>query len=213
MGLNSIELGQGGVMLSPEDVAWADSCLSKDPDLLDSGWNSLKDALLETLSAQLHSSPYDRDNSPEGSKMEINLDKTAVSIAATSEGAEAYNDDRLNNENTDDFWSSHKMEDVFLPTYNENLRDLGASDPEVDLVFQAFELEQSAEDIFKIWDLDIRPEEDDLIKQLNKAIAENSLEPTTSVSDDSKAWKGLQDESIDDLISGIADLALSPNSG
>ncbi|KAK6136695.1 hypothetical protein DH2020_029523 [Rehmannia glutinosa] len=221
--LHRVSIRESGIMLSPEDVAWADSCLSKDPDMLDSGWNSLKDALLETLSTQNHSSPYDTDNSTEGSKTEIfskvdtgdvpSLDKTTVNITANSVGAEELNrDGGLNNANTDDFWSSHKIEDVFLPTYNENLRDLGVSEPEVDLVFQASDLEQSTNDIFKVWDLDIPPEEDDdLIKQLDKALSEN---PKNSVSDESKAWRGLQDdESLDDLISGIADLALSPKSG
>ncbi|KAG8368177.1 hypothetical protein BUALT_Bualt15G0017900 [Buddleja alternifolia] len=211
-------------MLSPEDVAWADSCLTKDPDSLDSGWNSLKDALLQTLTVEHDSSAHEKDNSVELAKTEIfsstetdnikNSNKTEARIVTNGEGAEQNSDDNSNHENTDDFWSKHSMENVFLPTYNEESRDIGALDPEMDFVFQEFELEQSTEDIFKIWDLDIPPEEDDLIKQLNKALAENSSESTTPVPDDSsKAWKGLKDVSLGDLISGMADLSLSPNSG
>ncbi|GER42297.1 replicase large subunit [Striga asiatica] len=168
------------IMPSPEDVAWADSCLSKDSDVLDNDWNlnALKEALLETSTPQ---------NKP--------------SL----------------NENTDDFWSSHKVEDIFLPTYNENSRDLGLSDDETGFVFQTNELDQPAKDIFKVWDLDLPPEEDDddLVKQLNKALGENSLDSRSSTSDDNvtKAWKDLPGKSLDDLISGIADLALNPSSG
>ncbi|KAI3447994.1 hypothetical protein Pfo_004659 [Paulownia fortunei] len=211
-------------MLSPEDVAWADSCLTKDPEVLDSGWDSMKDALLETLSTQSNSSAHEKDKFSEGPKMEIfpsgeetgdvhNLVKSDISTADSSEGAEPSSGDQLTYEKTDDFWSRHNMEDVFLPSYSDSLIDLGTSDPEVDLVVQAFQMDQSTEDIFKVWDLDIPPEEDDLIKQLKKALVESSLEPTTSVSDHSEAWKGLNDESLDDIISGIADLSLSPNLG
>lgn len=251
--LNFVELGQDGERrLSHEDIAWADSCLSKDLDFSESGWDSFKDALLETLDAQNYSSPYERDNPLVEDKMEIfpsgntgnvhkvkvkngvsfaassegtdksqlvlqplvkeglssenikdllDLDNTPVSIASTSEGAE---------HQTGDFWSTHKMEDVFLPTYDENLKDLGISDPDVDFVFQEFQLEQSTEDIFKIWEFDIPSEDDDLTEQLNKALGEISLETTTSVSDDSEAMKGLQGEALNDLIYGIGNLTLGP---
>lgn len=263
-----------GVMLSPEDVAWADSCLSKDPDMLHAGWNSLKDALY----LQHDPSPYERQDSPERSNMDVVPDEhicevidnqeekivdaaagegtdsgvcfqfqssrydfddtpfprlsklmeihssqggndihngeiNPLSIAAASDRAEPSSVGILNHEgaDADPFWSKHKMEDIFLPTYDENLKDLGLSDSEVDFVFQEFKLQQSTEDIFKIWDFDSAPEENDLIKQLNKALAGNAVEPAPPFSDDSEAWRGLQDGSVDDLVSGIADLSLSPN--
>ncbi|KAL8556211.1 hypothetical protein ACS0TY_003852 [Phlomoides rotata] len=96
--LNSVELSQ-------EDVAWADSLLSKDLDISDSGWDSFKDALLETLDAQNDSSPYGRKNPPEEEKIEIfssvstgNMHKakvkTAVSFASSSGGADSVEDPR-----------------------------------------------------------------------------------------------------------------------
>ncbi|PIM98880.1 hypothetical protein CDL12_28636 [Handroanthus impetiginosus] len=213
--LESIELRHDEAVLSPEDVAWADSCFIKDPDISGSGWDSLRYALLETFSVQDHSSPNKSNNSLEHASMEIPSsedandirisDEPVDSIAATTEEAEPNNDNPLNQEKTDDFWSSHRMEDIFLPTYNESLRNLGLSESELDFVFEEVELEQSTEDIFKIWDLDIPPEEDELIKQLNKALTESSLKR-------SEDWKGLQDESLDDLISGIAELALGADS-
>ena len=65
--------------------------------------------------------------------------------------------------------------------------------------------------IFRVWDLNIPAEEDDLIKQLNKAIAETetSFQSMPSAFDDSTAWKDLKDEPLDNLIAGIADLSLN----
>ncbi|KAL3644377.1 hypothetical protein CASFOL_012309 [Castilleja foliolosa] len=146
------------IMVSSEDKDWADSCFAE------SSWDSLKDALLETLNTQNTPSPYMVDDSTEGPETGI-----------------------------------------FSEMDRDDVRNLSV------------ELEQSKEDIFKIWDLEIPDEEDiGLIKQLNKALVESSLDPVLSVSDvdddDSKAWKQLEkDESLDDLITGIADLSLSPN--
>ncbi|KAK4788127.1 hypothetical protein SAY86_019446 [Trapa natans] len=36
-------------ILSHEDISWVDSCITEDPEILESGWGSLKQALLETL--------------------------------------------------------------------------------------------------------------------------------------------------------------------
>lgn len=89
-------------MLSPEDVAWLDSCLSKDPNMLDSRWNSFKGALFEALNTQHCPSPYEREDSPERAKIDVvpnedtagevidNLEeKTVDGIAAAGEGADS----------------------------------------------------------------------------------------------------------------------------
>lgn len=47
--LSSSDLKQSEDNLSREDFAWVDSCLTQDPEILESGWGSLKQALLETL--------------------------------------------------------------------------------------------------------------------------------------------------------------------
>ncbi|KAL8060325.1 hypothetical protein ABFX02_02G017700 [Erythranthe guttata] len=192
-----MEFGQNGVTLSQEDVAWADSCFSKDPD---TDWDSIKYALLQTLDTQNHSS-YERENSPEA---RANMEISSSENTSDEEEQEPNRNGRSNDENTDEFWSRHKREDVFLPTYNENTRDFGVFDPEVDFVFQAFEVEEgllsSSEDIFKTWDLGIAPredEEEDAMVQIIKSLA----------------WKDLFDDSLDDLVSGIAGLSLSSKSG
>ncbi|KAL3614015.1 hypothetical protein CASFOL_042089 [Castilleja foliolosa] len=188
------------MMVTSEDEDWADSCFTKDPDMLNSSWDSLKDALLETLNTQNTPSPY--NDSTEASKTE-----TMLPEVGTDDDRDLFNTSINSNTtatiNSDDFWLRHRMEDIFLPMYGKTSREL---DSEVDFVFQSVELEQSKEDIFKIWDLEIRDKEDNgLLKELDKALVESSLDPISPVSGD--------DESLDDLISGIADLALSPNLG
>ncbi|CAI9769066.1 unnamed protein product [Fraxinus pennsylvanica] len=215
--LNSEEIEESESVFSPEDVAWADSCLSKDPLMFENSWNSLKDALLETLESEPDSSAKAKDNvTPEGAEIGAfpftsieDSGNTHDSDTATISTASSDKVPELNTGNTDDFWSKNDMKYVFLPTYNENLKDLGNSNPEVKFIFKESELEESTEDIFKVWDLDIPPLEDELIKQLNKALAESTLEPEPSIPDDSEQWKCSKDKSLDALISGIADLSLS----
>lgn len=221
-GPNSVDFGQGGTVHSPEDVTWADSCLTKDPEALENGWNSLRGALLETLISQPDSSAHEMDNTHDSDKMEVfsssegtgdvpNLEKATIAVASNRTTSEPSSSDSSSGENTGGFWSRHNLDDVFLPTYNENFREPGTSDPEVDMVLQTFKLDEPKDDIFKIWDFDIPPEEDDLIKQLNEALAGSSLDPNPSVSDEFKAWKNLKDAPLEDLITGINELSLSRN--
>ncbi|XP_019157433.1 PREDICTED: uncharacterized protein LOC109154002 [Ipomoea nil] len=103
------------------------------------------------------------------------------------------------NESANTFSSKFDSENVFLPTYNENQRIFVTDDPEKDSNFPAFLEDLPAENIFKVWEFDIPDEEDELIGQVKKAIAQRSLE------------QGANDQSLDDIISGIADMSLSPN--
>ncbi|XVE67056.1 hypothetical protein DITRI_Ditri08aG0129600 [Diplodiscus trichospermus] len=101
--------------------------------------------------------------------------------------------------------------DPFLPTYNEDESRGEAIDLGFEWSLSATETSSSTVDIFRVWDLDIPAEEGDLIKQLNKAIAETetSVQSMPSAFDDSTAWKDLKDEPVDNLIAGIADLSLN----
>jgi hypothetical protein len=82
----------------------------------------------------------------------------------------------------------------------------------LDMGFTASDIEPSTEDIFKVWGSGMEDEEDELIKQLNKALAENPVQSTPSSSDDSGARKDLKEESLDTLTHGIADLSLDQHS-
>ncbi|KZV53472.1 hypothetical protein F511_14839 [Dorcoceras hygrometricum] len=220
-GLDSVDFGQGVTVHSPEDVAWADSCLTKDPDALENGWDSLICALRETSISQPESSAHEMDNfsgsvkieafsSSEGTGDMKNREKATIDVASSKNDSEPSSSDGSSRENSGGFWSRHNLDDVFLPTYNENLRNLETSDPELDIVLQTYKLDQPMDGIFKTWDLDIPPEEDDLlIKQLNEALTGSSLEPNPS--DESKTWRSLIDAPLEDLISGINELSLSPN--
>ncbi|CAL1352510.1 unnamed protein product [Linum trigynum] len=48
--LESLVSTQNGGAFSTEDIAWADSCLVKDPDISAGDWSSINDALLQVLS-------------------------------------------------------------------------------------------------------------------------------------------------------------------
>ena len=78
--------------------------------------------------------------------------------------------------------------------------------------FTASDIEPSTEDVFKVWDLGIPDEEDELIKQLNKALTENPAQSTPSSDDDPAAGKNLKEESLDTSIHGISDLSLDQHS-
>ncbi|KAJ6385985.1 hypothetical protein OIU77_029030 [Salix suchowensis] len=60
--VDSLESNKNGDALSPEDVAWVDSCLVNDREISDGDWSSLKDVLVEILSLQ----PESHDSSEPG---------------------------------------------------------------------------------------------------------------------------------------------------
>lgn len=64
--------------LTPEDIAWVDSCLIKEiPDISDGNWNHVKDALLEILDLypqSFESSLAVSDNVPGASNGDIDVD-------------------------------------------------------------------------------------------------------------------------------------------
>lgn len=122
--------------------------------------------------------------------------------------------------------SKAKLENVFLPTYKEEVGGLEISGSKGDLVFPAFAVESSSEDIFKVWDLECSVGEGELVKQLNKALSANFIQPIPP-SDDNlvkevyvhRLSMGVADLSlrqgfgrIDHLTTGIADISLDQNS-
>ncbi|KAM3743262.1 hypothetical protein ACB098_07G131200 [Castanea mollissima] len=96
----------------------------------------------------------------------------------------------------------------FLPTYTEGLKESGRTESMLDLGSSAYDVEPSTEDIFRVWDLNIPAEDGELVKQLNKALTDNSFESIPSTLNDSGAWKDLEGQSVDSLIAGISDLSL-----
>uniref|UniRef100_A0A6M2EU78 Uncharacterized protein n=1 Tax=Populus davidiana TaxID=266767 RepID=A0A6M2EU78_9ROSI len=230
--VDSLESNKNGDALSPEDVAWADSCLVKDDGISDGDWSSLKDVLLEILSLQ----PESHDSSKPGtddlpraadvpmlpSDEAVNLQSSVVidnEVATINKELEMKSKRFPINEETDvsssqpfqgDF-SETSLKHAFSPNYKEDddstmFLPVGSG---LDMGFTASDIEPSTEDIFKVWGSGM---EDELIKQLNKALAANPVQSTPSSSDVSGSWKDLKEESLDTLIHGIADLSLDQHS-
>ena len=292
--LNSIESNERGEGLSPEDIAWVDSCLIKDPESSETNMNSLKDALLKIFISQpelINSSAAVSNGSPEETDVEIlpsseeaaavqfrgrtdddlvlinketktkgddlpinlknntlpsltyggnsfllsnieGLEESGSSGSKLDLGSSTY---EMEPSNVDDMVLANEEEKTkgddlsiklknntlqsltfernpFLPTYTEGLKESGRTESMLDLGSSAYDVEPSTEDIFRVWDLDIPAEDGELVKQLNKALTDNSFESIPSTLNDSGAWKDLEEQSVDNLIAGISDLSLHGNS-
>ncbi|XP_060168496.1 uncharacterized protein LOC132599230 isoform X1 [Lycium barbarum] len=183
--LNPIGSNESGyVPPSPEDVAWADSCLINDLAISDHGVDYLKHALPDAFTIF---SAVMRDESPQQSRIFRTVEETGISGIV---------DDTIYDKDTESFWSRIISEDDFSPAYNEDLRLVEASDFEVDS-------ENLDDDIFKVWELDIPDEEDMLVKLLNKALA-GDLTPSGS-----ENLGVVDDKLLDDIIAGLGDLSLN----
>ncbi|OMO75531.1 hypothetical protein COLO4_26040 [Corchorus olitorius] len=225
--LESLESIQKGDKLSAADLAWVDSCLVTDTEILESNWTSFKDVLLEIIgdnSELVMSSASESDGFVGGTEIEIvpsiEEAETANYSGRTEDDLAVIPIDGDDETNTSNDRIKRRIGitfkgDPFLPTYNEDEVWGEATDLGLDMnisAIEAIETNPSTVDIFRVWDLDIPAEEDDLIKQLNKAITETSTESVPSAFDDSMAWKDLKDEPLDNLIAAIADLSLDKSS-
>lgn len=199
-------------VVSLEDQAWADSCFVGDSEVSNSDWDSFKNALEEIGTSRWVHLPVSKVHSPVS---EINyLASPSVGRTddnASSDDGEEKEEDSDSNMVLDKIIKSKlkKTNGVypFRPNYNEHLQENENSDLGLELDFFDFTGDQLAEDIFKVWDLDIPAEEEDelVTKQL---IPEIPIEILPATSDDFEALKDLKDDSLDDLINGISELSL-----
>ncbi|XWS67826.1 hypothetical protein CRYUN_Cryun04dG0038400 [Craigia yunnanensis] len=208
-----------------------------DTEILESNWTSFKDVLLEIIDDQpesLDSSATGSDGFAGGTEIKIvpsieeaeaaNYLGRTVTIFLSfqlmetlkqtpmifqSKGGLVFCHNFFQEDSTETF-----LGDPFLSTYNEDERKGAAIDLGLQLSLSADETNSSTVDIFRVWDLNIPAEENDLIKQLNKATAETetSFQSMPSAFNDSTAWKDLKDEPLDNLTAGIADLSLNTKS-
>ncbi|KAL5563122.1 hypothetical protein UlMin_032869 [Ulmus minor] len=230
--LDSLESNEK-VVLSEEDIAWADSCLIKDSEISDGNWNSLKDALLEIIGSQptsVNSSASLSDGSSQkeviemlttsdGSKANLFLEmetETETLPGSTLNDLIPYNEEAQSSysittepEDAEDLGSVGFVGNPFLPTYNDDVKETETVELGPDLSSSMYEIEPTTDDIFRVWDLDVPTEEDEFLKQLKKAFAQSSLKSKSSAFDDSDAWKDVVEDSLDNLIAGIADLSLN----
>lgn len=206
--------------LSPEDAAWVDSCLVKDPDLSESDWDAMKDALVDIIG---HGTPSDHSNSvaQNGSpERESNLDVQMSEVTQSPFGAK---DNHVEDTSVqyvgftdDDFGPTPEKEESGLPRgfllkgkskFVDPNRDKKTKvDPELSL---ANEREFPREEIFKIWDLNTPSDEaDEFVNQLEKALegTPHTTEPLAVEYSTSDLDLG----TLEDLISGFADMSLHP---
>lgn len=227
---NSI-VSQQNEIFSPEDLAWVDSCLNNDFDISESDWMPMRDALLEIISSESQSSKVDGGDGNQSipcseetnTTFQLNQSSSTSDVEHLQSRSSTYNvslismatETSIDTEFTNTLSSSTFQGNPFLPTYNEDLRpnktfdlglDLDSATYEMDQenIFKVWDMgyatdesEQASESIFKVWDLDIPSEEGELVKELKKALSKNSLR------------KDMKEESLDDLIAGIADLSLN----
>lgn len=215
--LNSIESKHSGNMFSLEDVNWAESCLIKDVELSET-WTSLMDALTEAFSSHpdtLASSTAEIDALSPAIDFKISSEslekpvRTVYDIVPnlTNEELEKNSDKHLTDETTDFFGSRAENRNGFIPTYKEDLSEVDNFDADFDSSFPAFVMVPTTEDIFKVWDLEIPTEEDEITKQL-KTLSGGTSKSAPSDFDDSGVSKESTEESVDDLIAGILNLSL-----
>lgn len=216
--------------LSPEDLAWADSCLNKEVDASDADWSSIKDALLEIISSQSESPA---NFSAAQSSMEVIANEAFRSRENLSSGEFGRGSDEdedlldedddfgevesidISEDDGDDFVSRNKrlrmrgknLNNVFRPNYSE---DVKVEDLDSGLSSSLYEVDTSLQSIFQVWDLGVSDEQDDFTKQLNKAIDDGPSQ-IQSISFDSAASKDQMHVSMDDLIAGIDGLSLKQN--
>ncbi|XVF01004.1 hypothetical protein REPUB_Repub04eG0050500 [Reevesia pubescens] len=175
-----------------------DDNIREDTEILESKWTSFRDVLLEIISDQPESLDSSDTESVRFSR------ETEIKILPSIEEAEAANYSRMDDDldvipiNADMETNTNaipiKKRTGILPTYSEDERKDEAVDLGLQLSLSADETNSSTVDIFRVWDLDIPAEEDDLIKQLNKAISETetSFQSIPLAFDDSTAWKDLK---------------------
>ncbi|XP_043709886.1 uncharacterized protein LOC122658825 isoform X2 [Telopea speciosissima] len=210
---NSKGSAQTGNALSSEDAAWVDSCLVYDPELSNSGWDALKDALLDIVNYQSNSH-FETMETENGSLSR----ETPGELLPMIEDEEAGTAPYLEGNDDDLLRASEKVETA---TYRSYLRSdflLNPHDPgencNTDVGIDSWftnEIHSSSGDIFKVWDLDTPTEEDELVKQLKEALAESS--PLSILSAPDVRGTDSNDEALDDLVAGIADLSLHQSSG
>ncbi|PIA55977.1 hypothetical protein AQUCO_00700355v1 [Aquilegia coerulea] len=222
---------QNDDVLSPEDVAWVDSCLVKDPELSEDNWNAMKDALFDIISSEEvlndDHSVVENDGMERGIQMDFLMsEEREIRNSHGGGGGDGTEDEKVPiiaalslGEENDEFFNSvtEKAEsEQFqggLRSDRTRFRKTGKKaevDPELSLgndIESLFE-----DDIFKVWDLNTSvDEEDELSIELEKVFKESPLQAEPLALNDSIS--NFDIGALDDIISGLADMSLHPFSG
>ncbi|KAJ8624667.1 hypothetical protein MRB53_033197 [Persea americana] len=189
-------LNQKEDAISPEDLAWVESCLVKDLGHADDNWDDMKDALWNIISSQ-EPSPFDVSYKT----LEITNDYVQINDESAMTPLGDFMQDSLSpnhapvKENRDD---ESDMAGLFGQHLSYNFINSDESeDGEAKMDAVTIVDTESLESIFKVWDLGTQFEVDELAEQFTTALAAKS-----SVGND------LHGAALDDLLTGIADLSL-----
>lgn len=222
-------------VLSPEDVAWVDSCLIKEYDISESNWSSMKDALLEALNSQSESHnsseplsdelPTETDVKMRTLKDQSEADRFLAMEEETEEIPRSPFDllhikkeaesssENFPTEDVNDLQSLSFVGNPFLPSYIKGLNETQTNASGSELGLPVDEIKPLTDDIFRVWDLNIPTEENELGKQLNKILEDNDLQSKPSAAfANSGAADDLKEESLEDIIEAIANISLGKDS-
>lgn len=195
---------------------------SEDPQNQDSIGTSQSLPLTFSKNSLL-SSYIEEDNVPEGTNYDIDIDMLLSNNVEEPTFPSRDSDDFLMNEtgitledsqNHDDIDTSQFLslsKNPFLPTYKEEVE--GKENIQTGFSHELSEIgsEPPINNIFRVWDLNLPPVEDELVEQLNVALSENPVESAPSMDSNLSVLKDFKEDLLDDLINSISDLSLEQN--
>ncbi|KAJ1257253.1 hypothetical protein BS78_K144300 [Paspalum vaginatum] len=208
--LDDIKSNEKIVELSPEEAAWADSCFVQTTELSDDDWAAMRGALLDGLDTLEGAHDQGIHAISEAKHRSLDAEKNSQHNDVHMEQIDNSDDDK-------DSTEASEVTDVILGA-DENGKqvDSYAVEPEngnVSASSKLLEQAESADSIFKVWDLKLSFSDDDseleLIKDLKKLLKEDSppddVYPALPPDD---AAKPLSQISINELVAGLSDLSI-----
>ncbi|XP_074588527.1 uncharacterized protein LOC141844370 isoform X2 [Curcuma longa] len=210
-----IQSDEKNAVLTPEEVAWVDSCFAFGPELSDDKWTELKDAFLDSLNMY---------PTPSGA---IENDDDWVLV-------EASNVTELNHAMDHDSPEEMQKEPAIMPSQEDasscdsiiRVRDdhaaehrlSGETEISVEHVSLTGVATESRADVFKVWDLENSVEEDEGLENSVEEDEEDELIAKINKLFQSRNWSQLlmnhislpSVQDVDELAEGLTDMSLTP---
>ncbi|WVZ75788.1 hypothetical protein U9M48_023819 [Paspalum notatum var. saurae] len=219
--LDAIKSNEKIVELSPEEAAWADSCFVQTTELSDDDWAAMRGALLDALEKPSESTydtldcAHDQIHAiSEATHCSLDAEKNSQHIDVHMEQIDNSDDDK-------DSYAASEVTHVILGADEHSKQvDSYTVEPENSDELASSEVPdqtESADSIFKVWDLKVSFSDDDseleLIKDLKKLLKEDSLRDDVypALPPDDTA-KPLSQISINELVAGLSDLSIQQTS-
>ncbi|KQJ99434.1 uncharacterized protein LOC104583759 isoform X3 [Brachypodium distachyon] len=195
--LESIKSNEKAVELSPEEVAWADSCFVHTSELSDIDWGAMRGALLDSLEKPVES-PYGTSEVTQHGDVDMEERGKIDDDEAAREVCKVVNLIRGADEHG-------KQMDGYVAK-SEDGDDLVSS--------EVVEQPESRDSIFKVWDLNVSFSDDEgeleLINDMKELLRDNP--PEVAYPPPSDSANALSQINIDELVAGLGDLSLQQTS-